>query len=140
MKKFLFSNPTNHLRASAGLLVLRIVFGLGMALGHGWGKMMSFSDKAGGFPDPLGIGSPLSLGGAVFSEVLCGFLIALGLFTRVASIPLIFTMVVAAFLVHGGDPLFGPGPAKEMALLYLSAYAVLLIAGPGKFSIDDKLK
>jgi putative oxidoreductase len=139
MKKFLLSNLTSQKAASRGLLLLRLIFGLGMTLGHGWGKLMSFSEKMGSFPDPLGISSPLSLGGTVFAEVVCGVLVALGLFTRAATLPLIFTMAVAAFVVHGGDPLFGPGPAKEMALLYLTAYAVLFISGPGTYSIDDKL-
>ena len=136
MKKFLFRNPTHSFNASLSLLLLRLVFGLGMAVGHGWGKLLSYGEKMHNFADPLGIGSPLSMGGAVFAEVVCGGLIALGLATRVATIPLIFTMGVAAFMIHGTHPLFGPGPAKEMALLYLSAYAAIGLAGPGKFSID----
>lgn len=139
MKKFLFSNRTTSFQTSLGLLVLRIVFGLGMAAGHGWGKLLSFGEKMKDFPDPLGMGSPLSMGGAVFAELVCGVFLALGLFTRLATVPLMFTMAVAAFLIHGADPLFGPGPAKEMALLYLCGYAVVLITGPGKFSVDHHL-
>jgi putative oxidoreductase len=49
-----------------------------------------------------------------------------------ATIPLIITMSVAAFVAHGADP-FGK---KELALLYLVIYLFLLFAGSGKFSID----
>lgn len=140
MKRYLFSCPSTSAKTSLSLLLLRLVFGGGMLMGHGLGKLMSFSDRVDSFPDPLGIGSFMSLLGAVLAETLCAALVTAGLLTRGALIPLIFTMGVAAFLIHGGDPLFGPGPSKEMALLYLSAYAVILIGGPGKYSADHLLK
>lgn len=140
MKKYLFSCPPTSLKSSLSLLLLRIIFGGAMLVGHGWGKLMTFSDRADGFPDPLGIGSFMSLLGAVLAETLFAALVTAGLFTRAALLPLIFTMGVAAFIHHGGDPLFGPGPSKEMALLYLSAYVVILIGGPGKYSADHYLK
>lgn len=87
------------------------------------------------FGDPLGLGSELSLALTVFAEFVCAILLILGLATRLATIPLIITMVVAGFIVHGNDP-FGK---KEMALLYLAVYFVLLITGPGKYSLDNSL-
>jgi len=136
MKKFLFSVGSSSLATNLGLLSLRLMFGLGMLCGHGWGKLLSYGDKMDSFPDPLGISSPVSLAAAVFAEVVCAALVALGLFTRAALIPLLFTMIIAAFVVHGGDP-FGE---KEMALLYLVGYAALFLTGPGKFSLDQKLR
>jgi putative oxidoreductase len=85
------------------------------------------------FPDPLGVGNTLSLGLAVFAEVVCSFLIAIGLGTRLASIPLIITMVVAVFVIHGADPI----DVKETAILYLLFYFLLFVTGSGKFSIDN---
>lgn len=111
-----------------------------MLIGHGWGKLASFGDRMGGFPDPLGIGSAASLGGAVFAEVVCAALVTIGLFTRAALIPLIFTMAVAAFMIHGSDPFFGSGRSKEMALLYLVSYVVLFLTGPGKYSVDKQVR
>lgn len=118
-----------------GLLLLRLLFGFGMAFGHGWGKMMTFSDKMDSFPDPLGIGSAASLVGAIFAEAVCGILVGLGLFTRLALIPLIFTMTIAAFVVLGNEPFSG----KEMALLYMVPYVVLFLTGPGKYSVDHNI-
>jgi putative oxidoreductase len=140
MKRFFFSNSTTATPASLGLLLLRVTFGLAMLLGHGWGKLISFSDKAGGFADPLGIGSRPSLILVVFAEVFCAALVTVGLLTRAALIPLIVTMAVAAFVIHGSHPWFGASPSKEMALLFLTAYAALLAAGPGKYSIDHLIK
>lgn len=119
-----------------GLLLLRASAGLIMAFGHGWGKLVGFSEKASKFPDPLGIGTELSLIATISTEVFAALLVVIGLGTRYASAALVFTMAVAAFIVHGGDP-FGD---KEMAILYMAMFLVLAITGGGKFSADHKIK
>jgi len=118
------------------LLLLRLTFGGLLFLNHGWPKVMSFEQKFHSFPDPLGVGSEISYGLTLFGEVFCPVLIILGLFTRYASIPVVITMFVAIFIIHGADPL----AKKEMAILYLVPFLVLLISGPGKISLDAKLK
>jgi putative oxidoreductase len=125
--------------SAVGILLLRLMFGGGMLIGHGWGKLTSFGDLANDFSDPLGIGSTASLVGAVFAEAICSALVAIGLFTRAALIPLIFTMFTAAFVYHADDPFFGSAPSKEMALLYLVSYVVLFLTGPGKYSVDTQV-
>jgi putative oxidoreductase len=87
------------------------------------------------FGDPLGLGPAFTLVLAVGAEVFCSILIAIGLGTRLASIPLIITMFVAAFISHGPDPF----RQKEMALLYLLFYVAFLIIGSRKYSIDYML-
>ncbi len=115
------------------LLLLRLTFGGLMILGHGWGK---FDKLLAGAPyefgDPIGLGPTVSLFLAVFAEVLCAFFIVIGLFTRYATIPLIFTMLVAIFFVNLGAPLAN----VEKAILYLVPFAVLLLTGPGWYSVD----
>lgn len=120
---------------AAGLFVLRVVFGGTMVYAHGWGKLTGFSERAAGFPDPFGIGSPLSAGLAVFAEVFCSLALVLGLFTRLASIPLIVTMATAFFVIHADDP-FG---RKELAFVYLAAYLVIFAKGAGAWSVDALL-
>jgi putative oxidoreductase len=134
MKK-LFSTHINPNLLNAWLLVLRLLIAAFM-LTHGFGKLESL--LAGGelkFPDPLGVGVGLSLFLAVFAEFFCSILVGIGLATRLAAIPLIVTMLVAAFIQHADDP-FGK---KEFALLYLLVYVTLLITGGGKYSIDGLL-
>ena len=102
-------------------------------LTHGFPKLMKL--MAGGeiqFANPIGLGPAFSLVLVVFAEFFCSLFIAFGFGTRLASIPLMITMLVAAFVAHGDDP-FGQ---KEKALLYILIYMVLLIVGSGKFSID----
>lgn len=129
----LFSYEKNTLRTDAAILILRIAAGGMMLFSHGWGKLMKFfGDGPITFGNPIGLGEELSWALAVFAEVFCSFLLIIGLTTRWAAIPLIITMAVAAFIVHGDDP-FGK---KEFAILYLVTYLVLLLTGAGRYSLD----
>lgn len=105
-------------------------------LTHGYPKLEKL--LAGGeiqFFDFMGIGAAASLALAVFAEVICSVLLALGLGTRLASIALAITMGVAAFLRHAEDPF----AKKEQALLYLLIFLTLLVFGPGRYSLDSML-
>lgn len=118
------------------LVILRVGLGVFM-LTHGWPKMEMLIE--GGpiiFSDPIGIGKLPSLVLTVFAELFCSVLLVLGLFTRLAVIPLIITMVVAVFVVHGNHPF----SKQEMGLLYLLGYLVILARGSGKFSLDHLIR
>jgi putative oxidoreductase len=115
-----------------GLLILRAVPALTMLFAHGWGKLTNFTNIMGQFPDPLGVGSSVSLALAVFAEVFCAAALALGIFTRWVSLPLIVTMIVAFFVIHGADP----WQKKELSFMYLVFFLVTLLLGPGKLSFD----
>jgi putative oxidoreductase len=119
-----------------GLLLLRVYAGGTMLVMHGWGKLLSFPEKSGSFPDPFGVGAPVSLGLAVFAEVLCAALVVAGAFTRYAALPLVVTMAVAGFLIHGGDPWV----KKELAFTYLAVFACLMGTGPGALSVDVRVR
>ena len=118
------------------IFILRIASGGMMLLAHGWGKLVAFKQIAAQFPDPLGVGSTASLGLVVFAEVICAALVAVGLFTRMAAVPLIITMGVAAFHIHAADP----WQKKELSILYLACYIVVFFAGSGKYSLQNFLK
>ncbi|MEY2986720.1 MAG: hypothetical protein RJB13_241 [Pseudomonadota bacterium] len=122
-----------ELAPDVGLLVLRLFFGISMALAHGLPKLQRFSELQTSFPDPLGMGSLLSLSLAIFAELACALAVALGFLFRLSLLPLIITMVVAAFIVHGHDPF----NKQELALAYLTVYVALIFAGPGRFSVDS---
>lgn len=123
--------------ADCALLVLRLAFGLSLLLLHGWGKVMKFSDLSEKFPDPLGVGHSVSLTMAIFAEVVCSSLVALGLFTRLAAFVCAFLVGVAFFIVHGMK-LRGAGNGED-ALVYLAAFLTIFLAGPGRFSVDARL-
>lgn len=128
------TGPGGDWLKNAGLLVLRVWLGLSMLLLHGWGKVENHAQLAQGFPDPLGVGTALSVNLVIFAEVLCALLLVVGLAARLALVPLIVTMAVAFFAVHGGR-LAGDGNG-EMAFVYLAGFVALFIAGPGRYSFD----
>lgn len=131
------SGHSGGILGNFGLLVLRLWLGLSMLLLHGWPKVGKYAELSQGFPDPLGVGPAMSLSLAVFAEVFCALLLVFGLVARLAAIPLIATMAIAFFVVHGGV-LVGEGNG-ELAFVYLGGFVALLFAGPGKFSLDQVL-
>ncbi|MBU7576516.1 MAG: DoxX family protein [Flavihumibacter sp.] len=118
------------------LLIARVGIAA-LMLTHGIPKlMMLFSGAPIQFPPVFGMSAEFSLVLTVLAEVFGSIFLLAGLFTRLAVIPLIVTMLVAALLIHSADPL----SAKEPALLYLTTYLVLLFAGAGKYSVDYLLQ
>jgi putative oxidoreductase len=117
---------------SLGLLILRLGTGFLMIYGHGWGKVMRFQDRLHTFSDPIGLGSEVSFVLVVFAEVVCAALVALGLWTRAAAVPIVIFAIVAIFFQHWGDP-FGK---KELPALYGVAALTLVLTGGGLFSLE----
>ena len=118
------------------LLVVRITVA-GLMLTHGLPKLeMLLSGDPVQFPAVFGLSAASSLALAIFAEVVCSVLILVGLGTRLAVIPLIFTMLVATFYIHSADPF----ARKEPAILYLLPYVMLLLAGSGKYALDHLLQ
>lgn len=115
-----------------GNLALRIGAGGTMLWQHGWPKLMAFGEKVDSFADPFGLGSAFSLILVLVAEVLCAALVLLGLWTRMAVIPLIITMAVVVFMVKG-DADFAE---KELAAIYLTAFIALLFTGSGRYAVD----
>ena len=123
---------TNQLGPSLGLLVMRLLTGGMLIYGHGWPKLMNWSERMTTFADPIGLGSIVGFWLVVLVEVPCSVLVMLGWLTRFACLLPIGFFLVAAFIQHWADP-FG---RKELPLLYLACYVCLLFAGPGRFSVD----
>lgn len=118
-------------------LILRLGFGFFIVFGHGLGKLQMLLSGNIQFPALFGIPSVINLTLAMLAEFVAGIMVLVGLRTRLASIPLMITMLVAALVVHSGDPLFSSGGAsKEFALLYFIAFAGIFFLGSGRYSVD----
>lgn len=138
MMKKLLTTRTSDTAFNFAMLSLRLSLGVLMLLNHGYAKLVNFADLTNKFSDPFGVGRTVSLTFTVFAEFFCAALIVLGLFTRLAAIPLIMVMATAFFVIHNGVYKAGPG-SGEMALLYLMGFIAILLAGPGKISLDRLL-
>lgn len=123
----------NSLLKDIGLAVLRIAPSL-LLMTHGIPKFQKLMNGNFEFGDPLGIGATPSLFLTVIGEVICPVLIIIGYKTRWASVPPAITMLVASFIVHSSDPI----GTKEKALLFLTFFVVIMLLGPGRYSVDRK--
>ena len=122
-----------HGRASAGVLLLRVYAGLAL-MQHGHGKISNpFHWMGDGPGKPAGILQAL----AAVSEYLGGLALALGLLTPLAAFGVACTMAYATWMhVSRGDPFVGRPASFEPALGYFVTAVLLLLAGPGGYSLD----
>lgn len=132
--RLLFPLGSESARESWLLLAARVIFG-GMFIWHGLTKLASFDTLWTTFPDPIGLGSGASLVLDIFAEVLCSAGFIVGALYRLALIPMIFTMCVAILAAHAGDPF----AVREPAVIYLTIFVLMYIAGAGRFSIDHMI-
>lgn len=115
------------------MLTLRVVFGL-LMLPHGWDKLSHFAEKKYRFMNFMGLGAPLSLGLATFAEFFCSILLIAGLFTRLATIPLLVTIFVILNVHHW--QFYGE---HELVPAFMAAFLVIMLVGPGKYSLDARI-
>ena len=99
---------------------------------HGYDKLSHFNDMQSKFMSFLHMGSTVSLILVIFAEFFCAILLILGLFTRLACVPLIIDLCIAFFIIKNGE-FFGKG---EVEALYIIGFVTILFAGPGRASVD----
>lgn len=110
------------LRVSAALLLLHI---------HGLPKLLNWSTELQRIEDPFGLGPTLTLAMAVFAEVVCPVLLMLGVFARLACLPVLAVLGVALAVVHPEWTL----EQAQFAWLFTVLFAGLAITGPGAWAI-----
>ena len=108
---------------------MRLIVGLLFAC-HGGQKILGFPPVAKAMQlDTLGM-----VGGYI--ELICGFLIALGLFTSLAAFVASGMMAVAYFMVHAKGDFFPIINRGEAAVLYCFVFLFIMFYGGGRFSLD----
>jgi putative oxidoreductase len=137
IKEFLFPKNTCNTNTSIALLILRVVFA-GLLITHGWAKLSNFEGTVQMFSS-MGMGSSASVlvPMVIFAEFFCALGVVVGLLYRLALIPMIINMFVAFAMVHK-FALTGEH-SGELAFLYLAVFIALIIAGPGKYALDNFL-
>jgi putative oxidoreductase len=117
------------------LLLMRAVVGYAFIL-HGWGKIQNPLHWMGSESPIPGLFQAL----AAISEFGGGFALILGLLTRLGALGIGCTMTVAVFMHRfvWGDPFVNltGGRAYELASAYLLIALLLVLLGPGRFSLD----
>ncbi len=128
-------NPA--LRGSVAVLLLRLMTGAAFLV-HGWPKIQNPLHWMDAFP-----GHPPSFVQLLpaIAEFGGGVALILGLLTPVACAGIICTMLVALFVhISHGDPFVAKGgPGWELAMVFLTSAVTILLLGPGRFSLDQKI-
>jgi putative oxidoreductase len=114
------------------LLLLRVGFAACLIFGHGLQKWDILQNNPSSFPDPMGLGPVVSIISSMAAEVGAAGLVALGYCTRLAALPVVFTMAVVSVVVHMNDA----WPAREPSVLFGMAFCAILLLGPGRLSLD----
>lgn len=117
-----------------GMFILRVVLGL-LVASHGYAKLIKFVTLKYKFMNFMHLGSTTSLSLVIFAELICSVFLILGLFTRIASVFIIITMIVVVFIASQGN-IFAQG---ERGAIYLAAAIMILLCGPGRISVDGMI-
>jgi len=133
MRGSMLSRELRELFRELGTLILRLGTAVPLLVLHGWPKWANYAQKAGGFPDPLGVGSEMALNLAIFGELVCAALLVVGLATRFAGVVVAGMFAVIVFVVQPGEM------AGELAGLYGVAALAIASIGPGRLSLDALL-
>jgi len=126
--------------ADLGPLLIRLGVGAVFAV-HGWQKLNDGVSNFAGFLESLNVPLPDIVAWLqVVAEGVGGVLLVLGLFTRLATLPLIVTMVGAILLVKVDVGFVEPGvTGAELEVALLAGLLGLLFLGPGRYSLDSAM-
>ena len=126
--------------ASKATILIRLIVGT-VFLSEGIQKFLFSEIRGAGRFEKMGLPSPEFLGNLVGTfEIVCGILVLLGLITRLASIPLLFIMMIA--LATTKSTVFAEKGFWEMMHASRTDWAMLLgsifllLKGGGSFSLD----
>ena len=132
MKYFFFFRSVNSYYNDIVLLIFRVVIGLSLNT-HGYGKLIRLMDGNIWGRTHLFFNEEISLALVTFAEFFCPLFVAVGFWTRLFTIPIIYTFIIIVFDVHIDDPF----SKMEKGILFLSSYLLIFGLGPGKLSVDN---
>jgi putative oxidoreductase len=120
----------------AGLLFARIAGAALLLWVHGLPKLLHWQEELLHIDDPLGMGRGLTLACALFAEIVCPLLVAAGLFTRLAALPMLFLLLVSMLLVHPEWSI----AEGQFGWLLLIVFGTIALSGAGRYSLDARLR
>lgn len=120
------------------LLFVRLFWGIQFAY-VGWQKLQNLGATtanftSAGLPDPALMASVVG-----YIELICGIAMAVGFLSRIATLPLIITMLVALFTVHKAFLTAPLNVIHEAPFNFLMASLTVFCFGPGRLSLDQTM-
>jgi putative oxidoreductase len=116
----------------AALLFFRVAIASELIIAHGLKKIGIGVVIAEIVPNPLGLPEAINQAFATSANIIMPLFIVLGLFTRIATLPILAVTVTGYFVVHFNDPLL----IKDIPFMYSVSFLLIAITGAGKYSLD----
>lgn len=144
MKQFfenLFLRCTGYTYSNLARLFMRLFVGI-MFMQFGIRHLITFSTLKYTFPSVLGLGNETSLIIMICIELICSLFIMVGFLTRLSVLPPVISMIIAEYhILHDLLPDTFPYSISStqpgyLPLMFIGIFLFLLIAGPGKISLD----
>lgn len=136
MKELIFSItkvfPSSR-QFNLSLLVFRIAVSVELMAVHGLKKLGVGVATAEQVPNPLHLPANLNYYFATTANLVFPVFVILGFFTRVAVLPILAVTLTGYFVLHWHDPML----EKDVPFMYSIVYLLILLMGPGKYSVDS---
>jgi len=132
---------TGYTYSNMARLFMRLFVGI-MFMQFGIRHLMNFTQLSTDFPTVCGLSSVTCLSIMIIVEIVCSLFIMIGFLTRLSTIPPIASMIAAEYyIVHDLLPhtsLYGLDSTQPgyLPIMFIGIYLFLLLAGPGKISLD----
>ena len=114
------------------LLFFRIAVALELLVAHGLKKIGIGVAIAETIPNPLELPEFFNQAFAIVANLIMPLFIAMGLFTKIAALPILAITLTGYFIVHFNDPI----AVKDVPFMYSICFIFITIVGPGKYSLD----
>ena len=132
MRNLFFLSSVKSYYIDLTLFIFRVVVGASL-MTHGYGKLIRLIEGNIWGRSHLFFNEEISLALVAFAEFFCPILVAIGFWTRLFTLPIIYTFIIIVFDVHIDDPF----SKMEKGILFLSSYILIFLIGPGKLSVDN---
>ncbi|GAA3774817.1 DoxX family protein [Flavobacterium ginsengiterrae] len=114
------------------LLFFRTAISFELLIAHGFKKIGIGVSIAEIVPNPLGLPEFLNQAFAIVANIVMPLFITAGLFTKIATLPILAVTLTGFFIVHFHDPI----AVKDVPFIYSVCFLYIMVVGPGKFSLD----
>lgn len=117
------------------IFLFRLLISGELIIVHGLKKIGIGIAQAEVVPNPLGLPDMLNQIFATGANLVCPLFIILGLFTRLATIPIVAVTLTGYFVVHGNDSLL----ERDIPFMFSVAFLFIMAIGAGRYSLDHQI-
>jgi len=135
MKKVIYSITNIYPAAKTfhiAVFAFRVFLSIELIIAHGLKKIGVGVAEPEHVPNPLHLPQAFNDFFAITADLICPIFVILGLLLRLSVLPILAVTLTGYFIVHWHDPIL----QKDMPFMYSIAYLLILVLGPGKYSID----